>query len=251
MAWIEFHTPLRDHWKVQRLADLMKVEYAQALGHLACLWCWVAENSPKGGLKHFTAKELCTAARINADLDLKSLLKQVKLLDANDRIHDWGKHGLKLLESKRKRQKEYRSRLCQRDVTVSPTNHTNQPTIPNQPKDNPASPLPVNPYKVDLKQISVCGLDEMAKHKIYNQVVNVFKVRGWDTETLPLKAFRTVAESVTKANPRETFPYFMRSLERHCNENSEAYTAQSRIESKKPKVSKSVAEIMSKIVVAA
>jgi uncharacterized phage protein (TIGR02220 family) len=132
MAWIEFHLALRDHWKVKRLAGLMGVDYAHALGRLACLWCWTAQNAPKGNLSDFSDEELCDGARISATLPLKNYLKQVKLLDANDRIHDWGKHGLKLLESNRKRVAEYRKKKRDCNVTVMPTNLTNH-TIPNQP----------------------------------------------------------------------------------------------------------------------
>lgn len=132
MAWIEFHAGLRDHWKIKRLSIELKCSYPQALGHISCLWCWCIDNAASGYLKKFSDEELCEAARISVKIPFKMTLKRVELLDSNDRIHDWGKHGLKYLESTRKRVREHRLRKRYSNVTVTPTNQptnlTNQPT---------------------------------------------------------------------------------------------------------------------------
>lgn len=138
MAWIEYHAGLRDHWKIDRLSTELECSYPQALGHISCLWCWCIENAPTGHLKKFTDIELCKAARIDLQKGearpLKKVLKGVGLLNDNDFIHDWGKHGLKYLESTRKRVREFRLRQRYSNVTVTPTIPT-LPTLPNQPKE--------------------------------------------------------------------------------------------------------------------
>jgi hypothetical protein len=130
MAWIEYHTALRDHWKIQRLSDSLKLPYCHALGAVSCLWLWCVENSPKGEIGRFTNDEICRAMRLESVLEVKIMLKKCELIDENGLINDWKKHGLKYLVSTRKRVKQYRERLRYRNVTVTPTNQPNQPNQP-------------------------------------------------------------------------------------------------------------------------
>lgn len=131
MSWIEYHTALRDHWKIQRLADSLNVHYCHALGAVSCLWLWCVENSPKGEINKFTDAEICNAMRLKSDFEVKKMLKNCELIDELERINDWHKHGIKYLKSTRNRMKQYRNRLRNRNVTVTATNQPNQPT--NQP----------------------------------------------------------------------------------------------------------------------
>ncbi len=133
MAWIEYHTALRDHWKVQLLADGLGCEYAHALGYVSCLWLWCAEYSPKGDLSSFNDSQISSAARCKHEKFSKNFLKICKLIDKKDRINDWHKHGIKLLVSKRNSMKKYRKnvapRLRHRDTTV-----VHNLTVPNLTK---------------------------------------------------------------------------------------------------------------------
>ena len=43
--WIEYDESLWDFWKVKRLARLLEVPYAHALGLVSCLWTWTVRNS--------------------------------------------------------------------------------------------------------------------------------------------------------------------------------------------------------------
>lgn len=133
MAWIEYHTALRDHWKIKRLATILEVDYLHALGAVSCLWLWVAEYAPDGDINRFSDVEICDAARCNLKKFSKEALKKCELINDKGKINDWNKHGLKLLESNRKRVKECRLRKRYSNVTVMPTNQPNQPTLPNQP----------------------------------------------------------------------------------------------------------------------
>lgn len=127
--WIEFHVALRDHIKVDRLAKKLGCNYSQALGHLACLWCWTAINSPDGNLKDFSDEELCKGARIEQDLNIKRTLIELQLMDRSNKIHDWDEHGIRYLESKRKNMQICRKRWHHRFQSVASTNQpTNQHT---------------------------------------------------------------------------------------------------------------------------
>jgi len=126
MAWIEYHTILRDHWKVSRLATILGVEYTTALGAVSCLWLWAAECASDGNISRFSDDEIRNAMRCdpkNAPRFSKKCtleaLKSSLLVDKSGKIHDWGKHGIKLLKSSRKRQKEYREKLRNGNVTVT------------------------------------------------------------------------------------------------------------------------------------
>lgn len=131
--WIEFHLALRDHWKIHRLKDRLEIVYPHALGLVACLWTWAGSQAGDGYLDKFTDAEISAAARWEGDAKtFKSALEDAKLIDANGRLHDWSKHGLRLLKSSRKRQKQYRRKLRNGDVTVTST----KPFIPNQTKPN-------------------------------------------------------------------------------------------------------------------
>lgn len=112
MAWIEYHLSLREFWKVDRLAARLGIRYTEALGVVSCLWCWAGNNAKDGRLKKFTDLEIAKAARWEGPADnFKEILRSCRLLDkGTDKIHDWDKHGLRLIEESRRRQKEYRQR---------------------------------------------------------------------------------------------------------------------------------------------
>ena len=125
MAWIEYHTALRDHWKVQRLADTLEVEYTTALGIISCLWLWCVDYAPDGDISRFTDREIRAGCRNTHEKIGKKTLRDCCLIDENGCINDWAKYGIKYLKSMRKRIREYRRRktLLKRkcNVTVTPT----------------------------------------------------------------------------------------------------------------------------------
>jgi len=132
MAWIEYHTALRDHWKIKRLSTLLEVDYPYALGVISCLWLWVAEYAQNGNVSRFTSAEIQDAARCNMQKFSLETLKKCELVDERGFINDWNHHGLKLLKSTRKRVKECRERKRYSNVTVTPTNLTNLTNLTNQ-----------------------------------------------------------------------------------------------------------------------
>ena len=100
MGWIEFNLKLRDHWKINRLKDILQVRYAEALGLVSCLWTWAGEYAENGSLRPFTSQEIEDAMRWEGEKGraLKAFY-DCKLLDKDKQVHDWKKHGIRLLLS--------------------------------------------------------------------------------------------------------------------------------------------------------
>ena len=76
--------------------------------------------------------------------------------------------------------------------------------------------------KVSLKDIAIKGLEEPAKHKLYNGLVEIFSRRGWRTDVDFLKpVFRDVAGRLEGYNPKNIFPYFKKAISNFINHNAE------------------------------
>jgi hypothetical protein len=121
MAWIEVHEELRNHPKVNRLAKDMGVSRAEARGWIVGLWLWSATYAQDGDLSEYTDDEIAEAMEYEGG-NIQGLLQALVrhgLLDGDGgrRIHDWEKHGLRMLESSRKRQERFRQRV---DAVVQP-----------------------------------------------------------------------------------------------------------------------------------
>lgn len=127
MAWIESHQELARHPKVSRLARILKINKAQAIGHLHLLWWWTLDFSPTGDLSAFTSCELGSAAEWQSDGDqFKKALIDTGLMDADGRIHDWHEYAGKLVD---RRTKDRERKRVQRMSDGSPP--LQYPTQPN------------------------------------------------------------------------------------------------------------------------
>lgn len=120
MAWIEYHEQLRDHWKIKRLAKHLGVSYPQALGHVSCLWLWVVGNKPDGDVSKFQPEEIASAGMWRGKAaKFADALRDCELVDASGLIHDWERHGLRVLVKARERVKRFRN--APGNVTVRST----------------------------------------------------------------------------------------------------------------------------------
>mgnify|MGYP001612916451 CR=1 FL=1 len=110
MAWIEYHEQLRDHWKVHRLSNQLKIPYAHALGLLSCLWTWAVSNARDGDLGRFREEEISRAATWSGSAkEFLTSLIETGWLDEGNLIHDWDLYGVRLLENLKKRMKRHRN----------------------------------------------------------------------------------------------------------------------------------------------
>jgi hypothetical protein len=192
MAWIEYHTNLMDHWKIKMLSNELGVDYATALGHMSILWLWVAVFAPKGDLHRFTDQQIREAARCSLQKFCKSTLQNCFLMTDKERINDWHKHGLKLLESNRKRIKRHREKKRNGNVTVTST--LPNLTLPNQPiyKDRPSLD-DVRSYCLDRKN----GVDP-------ETFINFYESKGWMVGRNKMKDWRAAVRTWEKRTPINT-----------------------------------------------
>ena len=125
MAWIESHETLRAHPKLKKLARILKIHPAQAIGHLHCLWWWSMNYAPDGNLTNFDPEDIADGAAwdgspqelidalVSCGVNGAGFLERVngQLL-----IHDWDRYIGKLLESRqsdRDRKRQSRSKTGQ------------------------------------------------------------------------------------------------------------------------------------------
>ncbi|GAT35605.1 hypothetical protein TSACC_3676 [Terrimicrobium sacchariphilum] len=114
MAWIESHQQLARHPKTLRLAGRLKINKAQAIGHLHLLWWWTLDYAPDGDLSAYTSYEIGAAAEWSGDADgFLNALQEVGWLDGMN-VHDWADYAGKLIEE-RARDKERKRAARQRD----------------------------------------------------------------------------------------------------------------------------------------
>lgn len=67
LAYIESHQTLRDHPKLKRLARMLGLKRAHAVGHLHCLWWWALDYAQDGDVTHFADEDLADAAEWDGD----------------------------------------------------------------------------------------------------------------------------------------------------------------------------------------
>lgn len=103
MAWIESHSTLRDHPKLNRLCRALKISKPAAIGHLHLLWWWTMEYCPTGDLSPYDEQEVADAAGWTKDPHdfvlalLSSGFADPSNTDPEGRIklHDWEDYGEK------------------------------------------------------------------------------------------------------------------------------------------------------------
>jgi len=150
MAWLELHTVLIRHRKLNKLARTLNIKPVVAVGHVTTLWGNVLELSPSGDITKWDLEDISTYANWEGDPETfyKALLNGGDgFIDERDGfrlIHDWLDYAGKYLTSKyHTRQPEVLANIrlmyCKdqmktkvrpnEDQNALPTNLTNQPTI--------------------------------------------------------------------------------------------------------------------------
>lgn len=133
MAWIEVHQELRKHPKIAKLASLAGVSRAEATGYILNLWLWCVAYCRNGDLTEFTAEEMQEACDAASPDVMKWLVKSSWVDEKNSKklVHDWKKHGMKLLEANRERVRKHRRQKELEEKEENYGNVTVMPTIPN------------------------------------------------------------------------------------------------------------------------
>ena len=116
MAWIESHQELRDHPKLQALAERLEISRVTAIGHLHCLWWWTLSYAKDGTLGRYSAKAIAAGAEWEGDpaVFVEALRAEGFIDPEPDRIHDWEDFAGKMMDRRQAnaaRQKASRDRV--------------------------------------------------------------------------------------------------------------------------------------------
>jgi hypothetical protein len=103
LAWIELHQNVISHPKLYALADRLKVDRMQALGHLCALWLWAVDNAEDGDLSPFGAEAIAEAARWRRRPQVfVDGLRAAGWIDESGAIHRWWSYAGKLVDKRRR-----------------------------------------------------------------------------------------------------------------------------------------------------
>src|SRR3989338_3214350 len=113
--WIELDTSLLGHPKVSRLSALLKIKHGYSIGLVASLYLWTAIYAEEtGDLTKFSPFEIKTGLHWHRDAkQLIEALTTAGFLDKREdrlMVHDWTKHGTRLLRQSRERQRRHREK---------------------------------------------------------------------------------------------------------------------------------------------
>ncbi|MAG37495.1 MAG: hypothetical protein CL878_14765 [Dehalococcoidia bacterium] len=113
MTWIKSHLDLRSHPKGRKLARLLGISHAAAVGHLHFLWYWAVQFADSGDLSGFDELDIVEAAGWEGEPEtfIEALLEcggpgQAGFLERQAAgqlvIHDWMDYAGRLVERRRK-----------------------------------------------------------------------------------------------------------------------------------------------------
>jgi hypothetical protein len=120
MAWIESHQSLGGHIKLRRLARMLGINRAQAVGHLHFLWWWALDGAPSGDLSGMIPADIAELSEWPGDPDaFFGALRECGWIDPDGRIHDWMDYAGRLVDVRRKDRE--RKREFQRSSSGVPT----------------------------------------------------------------------------------------------------------------------------------
>lgn len=106
--WIESHTTLRGHPKLEALADLLGISEPQAVGHLHYLWWWCLDYADDGDLTRKSARTIARGAQWTGDPQafIEALLNcgdeceagfLERTEDGRILVHDWEDYAGKII----------------------------------------------------------------------------------------------------------------------------------------------------------
>ena len=128
------------HPKLGILSRELGVSRAESRGIVVGLWLWAATYAPDGDLSDFDPADIADGCDYTGDKNLIEALIESKWVDRETQvIHDWEKHGLKLLKSNQERQQRFRDRVERAQRAASATDVpalTGEPLNTDRKEDN-------------------------------------------------------------------------------------------------------------------
>ncbi|HNQ90985.1 MAG TPA: hypothetical protein PKM73_20410 [Verrucomicrobiota bacterium] len=139
MAWIESHQSLGGHIKLRRLARMLGIHRAQAVGHLHYIWWWALDGAPSGDLSGLAPAEIAELAEWPGDPEpFVTALRECGWIDSDGRIHDWQEYAGRLVDVRRKDRE--RKRTVRRTSSGIPADGGRTADVPNPTQPNPTVP---------------------------------------------------------------------------------------------------------------
>lgn len=127
--YIPIHAGLPHHWKLRRLARVVGVSEAEAIGRLVMLWLATA-TLREGRLDGWTTDDFAAALRLESAVDASAwvdALINAQFLDvAPDgslSVHEWSEYAgksVEVIEANRERQKRYREQRAAASQQATP-----------------------------------------------------------------------------------------------------------------------------------
>jgi hypothetical protein len=190
MAWIESHQELGRHPKLLRLAAMLGISNAQAVGHLHYLWWWAVDYAPTGDLTRWDDVTIAIAAEWPDVSDPETFVQALFAcgwLDNGRTLHDWLDYAGRLIERREanaQRMRERRATHVQRtdenvqDTSIATVPNLTVPTRPNQTE--PFENLPPSADEEGFEEWQDTG-NGMPRDQIYL----LLKLAGADAKWSP------------------------------------------------------------------
>lgn len=111
MAWIKVYSELWDSWKIPKICERLKINEAQAIGHLISLWSFTERNAWKDGdLSKWGPIGIAKAGRwTGKPEDFIKAMQTVNLLNGM-KIHSWKEHQAGMIHDRERRQPKHDTR---------------------------------------------------------------------------------------------------------------------------------------------
>jgi hypothetical protein len=157
MAWIESHQELANHPKLRKLARLLGLCRAHAIGMLHLLWWWAMDYAQDGDVSRFDPLDVALAADWDGEPALLlDALRSSGFLDEDGRLHHWDDYAGRLIERRRKdaaRKQQARAASVQRPSAGHPPDgaRNTTTTTPNRTEPNHTAPSAEGPEKAIKK----------------------------------------------------------------------------------------------------
>lgn len=135
MVWIESHLSLGSHPKTFKLARLLGISRAAAVGHLHYLWWWAMDYAPSGSLDRFDPIEIAIAgAWEGLPAEFIESLTQAGFLDVDGTIHDWMDYAGRLVLLRQRKAEAMRKKRA--TTLPARSGDVPLPTVPNRTQPN-------------------------------------------------------------------------------------------------------------------
>lgn len=175
MAWIESHQTLGRHPKVEKLAKILKIHKAQAIGHLHLLWWWCLDYAQDGSLVSLTNLDIADAAGWTKQPDLfvdamvTCGVTRNGFLDRSGSgfvVHDWHQYAGRLIEKRRgdyERLKRFRNAAKAQPDTPDDTQDETHVDTQDETRINSVTPCVSNEVTNTTNRTNRTNLEEEEK----------------------------------------------------------------------------------------